>query len=85
MKRCTTVIEWLTYADGDFQCEENFNNQSAVRQLLKADRSPSISIDDALYDSHQKAVHNRWKLSVMVLAAEYTPELLSFYIFGVTY
>ena len=41
MKRCTTVIEWLTCADGDFQCKENFN-ESAVRQSLKADRSPSI-------------------------------------------
>ena len=59
MKRCTTVIEWLTCADGDFQCKENFN-ESAVRQSLKADRSPSISIDDALYGSHQKAVHNCW-------------------------
>ena len=34
MKRCTTVIEWLTYADGDFQCKENYN-KSAVRQSLK--------------------------------------------------
>ena len=25
MKRNTTVIEWLTYADGDFQCKENFS------------------------------------------------------------
>ena len=53
MKRCTTVIEWLTHAYGDFQCNGNLN-ESAVRQSLKADRSPSISIDDALYNSHQK-------------------------------
>ena len=37
MKRCTTVIKWLTHANGDFQCNENFN-ESAVRQSLKADR-----------------------------------------------
>ena len=53
MKRCTTVIEWLTRANGDCQCKENFN-KSAVRQSSKADLSPSISIDDALYNSHQK-------------------------------
>ena len=43
MKRFMTDIEWLAYANGDFQCNENFN-ESAVRQSLKADRSPSISI-----------------------------------------
>ena len=42
IKRCTTVIEWLTHSNGDFQCKENFK-ESAVQQLLKADRSPSIS------------------------------------------
>ena len=51
----TTVIEWLTYANGPFRCKENFN-ESAVQKLLMADVSPSTSIDDTLYDSHQKAV-----------------------------
>ena len=43
MKRFMTDIEWLAYANGDFQCKENFN-ESAVRQSLKTERSPSISI-----------------------------------------
>ena len=55
MTRCTTVIEWLTYANGHFQCKENFN-ESTVRKLLMADVSPSTSIDDALYDIQEKAV-----------------------------
>ena len=33
MKHCKTVIEWLTHANGDLQCKENFN-ESAVRQSL---------------------------------------------------
>ena len=35
MKRCTTVIEWLTHAYEDFQYNGNFN-ESAKRQPLKA-------------------------------------------------
>ena len=54
MTRCTTIIEWLTYANGHFGCEENFN-ESAVQKSLKADISPSIFIDVALYDIQQKA------------------------------
>ena len=44
MKRCTTVIKWLTYANGDFQCtgKRSFNG-SAVRQSLKADCSANTA------------------------------------------
>ena len=42
MKRRTTVIKWLTYANGDFQCNRNFN-ESAVRQSLKADCSANTA------------------------------------------
>ena len=31
MKLCTTVIERLTHANGDFQCEENFNESAFLQ------------------------------------------------------
>mgnify|MGYP001792744826 CR=1 FL=1 len=43
MKRFMTDIEWLAYANEDFQCKENLD-ESAGRQSLKTERSPSTFI-----------------------------------------
>ena len=50
---------------------KNFNESIVQQSSLTADRSPSISIDDVLYDSHHKGGLQSLVIIIMVLAAGY--------------